>query len=584
MSSDSERPVPCWRSAACLRPGGGGDHRGQAAERGHRGVRATRRAVGGLRADRGRVRAAGHHGAGGGSGGSPGGPGSRRTSRTARSRRPCKGDPRRRRERSSGPALSAAAARSLLRAAARRRAGEGRRVDPPGSHRRGGRRRSAARRGRATPRREVLLRSAAKPFQAAAVVESGAAEAFSLSDEEIAVIAASHAGAARARARWCSGCWRGPACRATALVCGPVEHMCSGKHAGMLLLARHLGVAVEGYEREEHPVQREMPGTSRRCSMPVRAVSPPDGPFGGGRPGGRWPRSRSLFAGTDGCGVPVIRTTLCEAAWLFALAGRRCHPGAGPGARRDAGPSRPGSRGERASTPDLMRAAPGRVVAKGGAEGVQGIGLLLARRRPHGRGWAASSRSRTGRAGRSLRWRRCSCGRGGWRRRPRRSKRDYPPSLLDGAGVEVGGMEVLVEHASLRRGDRPRERSGAGQARPGTPSSRRPGWRLFGGKDDRVTVCRGDEKDVLRFLREQWPAVDEEYFGRAVEWSAEPYALVYPPGQEDRRRAQRPFHRRGRVGGRTDGGGGSAGHGSGLAAARTFRGRGAQKGAARGSS
>jgi GNAT superfamily N-acetyltransferase len=42
-----------------------------------------------------------------------------------------------------------------------------------------------------------------------------------------------------------------------------------------------------------------------------------------------------------------------------------------------------------------------------------------------------------------------------------------------------------------------------------------------------VTVCRGDEKEVLRFLRDQWPSVDEDYFGRPVEWSAEPYALVF---------------------------------------------------------
>ena len=32
---------------------------------------------------------------------------------------------------------------------------------------------------------------------------------------------------------------------------------------------------------------------------------------------------------------------------------------------------------------------------------------------------------------------------------------------------------------------------------------------------------------MLRFLRDQWPSVDEENFGRAVEWSAEPYALAF---------------------------------------------------------
>ena len=40
----------------------------------------------------------------------------------------------------------------------------------------------------------ILLRSTAKPFQALAVVESGAAEAFSITAEEIAVMAGSHAG------------------------------------------------------------------------------------------------------------------------------------------------------------------------------------------------------------------------------------------------------------------------------------------------------------------------------------------------------------------------------------------------------
>jgi GNAT superfamily N-acetyltransferase len=46
-----------------------------------------------------------------------------------------------------------------------------------------------------------------------------------------------------------------------------------------------------------------------------------------------------------------------------------------------------------------------------------------------------------------------------------------------------------------------------------------------------VTVGRGDEKDVLRFLRDQWPSVDEESFGRTVEWSAEPYSLVFRRGK-----------------------------------------------------
>lgn len=107
------------------------------------------------------------------------------------------------------------------------------------------------------PAVEVLLRSAAKPFQAAVLVESGAAEAFSLSNEEVAVIAASHAGAPE-HVELVEGMLRRAGLSGASLVCGSAEHMCSGKHTGMLLLARHLGVASDGYEREEHPVQREI--------------------------------------------------------------------------------------------------------------------------------------------------------------------------------------------------------------------------------------------------------------------------------------------------------------------------------------
>jgi L-asparaginase II/GNAT superfamily N-acetyltransferase len=384
------------------------------------------------------------------------------------------------------------------------------------------------------PLAEVLLRSSAKPFQAAAIVASGAAEAFSLGDEEIAVIAASHAGAGE-HVQVVFGLLARAGLSSAALVCGSAEHMCSGKHAGMLLLARHLGVAVEGYEREDHPVQQEVARyvtslldaclrRSRRRADPS-AVAASDG-------GGDV--SRSLFAGRDGCGVPVIRTTLYEAAWLYAALAAGVTPAL---ARvRDAMLAHPALvAGETRFDTRLMRAAPGRVAAKGGAEGVQGIGLLSpAAVPPRGvgciikvedgsarpipavmavllRAWGATEAAVT-------------------------IEGDYSPSLVDGAGVEVGRLEVLAERASLRwRGvsEPVGELTADAGIEAGThhgglsPGTLQVGRRLFAGKNDRVTVCQGDEKDVLRFLRDQWPSVDEENFGRAVEWSAEPYALVF---------------------------------------------------------
>ncbi len=354
------------------------------------------------------------------------------------------------------------------------------------------------------PQTGVLLRSAAKPFQAAAIVESGAAEAFSLSDEEMAVICASHAGAAE-HVEVVAGLLERTGLSGASLVCGPVEHMCSGKHAGMLLLARHLGVAAEGYEREEHPVQQAVAGyfASLLDACP-RQTHPGAG------------TTRPPFAGADGCGVPVIRTTMHEAAWLYASLAAGATPAL---ARvRDAMLAHPGLvAGESRFDTRLMRAAPGRVVAKGGAEGVQGVGLLPAAT-ASGVGCVIKVEDGSARpippvVALFLRT---------WELAGAAASVEgyYPLSLVDGDGAEVARMEVLTERANLRRRRVP-ERAGEQTDAQGD------GPYLFDRKSDRVTVCRGDERDVLRFLRDEWPAVDEEYFGRPVEWSAEPYSLVF---------------------------------------------------------
>ena len=403
------------------------------------------------------------------------------------------------------------------------------------------------------PETYVLLRSSAKPFQAAAAVAGGVAEAFALTDEEIAVMAASHSGAA-AHVEVVERLLARADIPAASLVCGSVEHMCSGKHAGMLLLAQHLGVSGDSYHRADHPVQRNIAGyvASLLDRGPRRAR--PAAP--GGRPKAG---SRALLTGIDGCGVPVLGMTLREAAWLFALLAA----GADPALTRvrDAMRSHPFLvAGDGRLDTDLMRAAAGTVVCKGGAEGVQGIGLMSAG------GEATSAGSTCGMRGEAVSEAAVRGERGAARpgavgcvmkvedgsgrpipavtvaflrawgagREAAAVERDHPAAMLDKTGAEVARVQSLLEARALRR---PPGECASGGVAPSGSADHHADERAAGGSaagllhpfarsGQHFTVSRGDEKDVLRFLREQWPAVDTEYFGRAVEWMADPYALV----------------------------------------------------------
>ncbi|MBI3452352.1 MAG: asparaginase [Rhodospirillales bacterium] len=115
----------------------------------------------------------------------------------------------------------------------------------------------------------VYPRSAIKPLQAIPLVESGAAEAFGLSDAELALACASHGGEPRhvetvagVLARLglseddleCGAHFPMHAPSANALIRagrapGPLHNNCSGKHAGMLAACCHFGEPITGYIR-----------------------------------------------------------------------------------------------------------------------------------------------------------------------------------------------------------------------------------------------------------------------------------------------------------------------------------------------
>ncbi|MCL2547970.1 MAG: asparaginase [Symbiobacteriaceae bacterium] len=155
----------------------------------------------------------------------------------------------------------------------------------------------------------VFYRSASKPIQALPVLAWGLDKEFGFSDEELAIMASSHRGepfhvAAVEGILTKIGCREADLCMQPvypshaasreAVICqgGPkrrIYHNCSGKHAAMLTMARHLGVPVGEYWRSDHPVQRQiLKVISMFTEVPLKEIG----------------------IGVDGCGVPVFAVPL----------------------------------------------------------------------------------------------------------------------------------------------------------------------------------------------------------------------------------------------------------------------------------
>jgi L-asparaginase II len=108
------------------------------------------------------------------------------------------------------------------------------------------------------PHAKAFFRSSAKPLQALAMVESGAADAMGLDEADLAIVCGSHVGGqeqiAQVRALLAKNGF-GP----EVLGCGDgLADQCSGKHAGMLTACRHLNLPIASYLDPDHPWQRRM--------------------------------------------------------------------------------------------------------------------------------------------------------------------------------------------------------------------------------------------------------------------------------------------------------------------------------------
>jgi len=222
----------------------------------------------------------------------------------------------------------------------------------------------------------TYFRSAAKPFQAAPLVRDGVIDRFGITLEELALCCGSHSGEPR-HVEVAAAMLARLGIDAEALVCGahPPTHEqtrrdlaetgmepgrlhnnCSGKHIGMLALARAHGWETVGYNRAEHPVQgRILSEIARWAGVPFEAIG----------------------LGVDGCGAVCFAMPLHQMAYSYASLACAARSG-----ERDATyivgamtsyPEMVG--GEDRLCTGLMEQTAGRLVVKMGAEGLYCVGV-----------------------------------------------------------------------------------------------------------------------------------------------------------------------------------------------------------------
>ncbi len=176
--------------------------------------------------------------------------------------------------------------------------------------------------------RPIFPRSACKVLQALPLVESGAADAFGLTDEELALACASHGGEPRHVAT-AAGMLAKAGLDETVLECGvhwpsfdgalknlaregrdpsALHNNCSGKHAGFVCVGcmlaraqgREPGEFMRGYVRPEHPLMREITAALQTATGADLDSAP---------------------VGTDGCSIPTYAIALRSLALAFARVG-----------------------------------------------------------------------------------------------------------------------------------------------------------------------------------------------------------------------------------------------------------------------
>jgi len=229
------------------------------------------------------------------------------------------------------------------------------------------------------PMKVTYLRSAAKPIQAMAVILSGAADRFGLSEQELAVICSSHY-AEDFHLSAVRSILSKIGLNETYLLCGKARPLteevafrsaeqgippqkilsdCSGKHSGMLSVCQHKGYPLDSYLSPQHPLQQDiLQIMADICDYPQDKIA----------------------IGVDGCSVPVFGMPVYNMALGFV---RFANPEFLP-AKYKAAAERIFSAmnkhpemvsGTGGFCTELMKATQGRLIGKIGAQGVYCIGI-----------------------------------------------------------------------------------------------------------------------------------------------------------------------------------------------------------------
>lgn len=226
----------------------------------------------------------------------------------------------------------------------------------------------------------TFMRSAAKPWQAIDIVESGAYRKYGFTPKQLAIMCSSHSGE-EMHTKAVGEILQKIGMEPEQLQCGihtplyythrnlslppdlkitTLHHNCSGKHAAMLALCKFHNYSTENYLDINHPLQQTiLANVAGLCNYP----------------------KDKIFTGIDGCSAPVYGMPLYNMAWGWA---RFVTPNSVPSEKAKVysviyramieNPEMIAGTGRYDTA--LMSVCRGNIVAKVGAEGVHCAGIL----------------------------------------------------------------------------------------------------------------------------------------------------------------------------------------------------------------